>query len=58
MARFETGDRVAHRDRPDEPGTVEAVIEESAYLTRYDIKWDGHRRGQLDEEALAPFPPE
>ena len=52
MATFKLGDRVTHRDRPDERGTVEAVIEESAHGMLYEVKWDAHTRGQFDEGAL------
>jgi hypothetical protein len=55
MPRFKIGVRVTHRDRPDERGTVVSVTEESADGTRYEIKWDGHTRGQLPEEALVPL---
>ncbi len=48
MTSFKIGDRVTHRDRPDERGTVEAVINESAYGMLYEVRWDGSTRGQFD----------
>ena len=56
MSRFKVGDRVAHRDRLAECGTIEAINVASPHVTLYDVKWDGHTRGQLEEEALAPCP--
>jgi hypothetical protein len=52
VTTFKLGDRVTRPDRPDERGTVEAVITESAYGVLYEVKWDAHARGQFDGDAL------
>jgi len=62
MPRFKVGDRVIHRDRPDERGTIMRVIkdvpDDAPGSTRYEIRWDGKVRGTLAEEALEPVPTE
>lgn len=62
MPRFKVSDRVVHRDRPDERGTIMRVIKDASDdapgSTRYEITWDGKVRGTLAEEALEPVPTE
>jgi hypothetical protein len=58
MPRFKAGDRVVHRDRRDEPGTVVEVIEEGNPPPFYlcVVRWDGGTRGRIMEDALEPLP--
>jgi hypothetical protein len=56
MPRFKIGDRVVHRDRLDERGTIIEVIEEGGLppLYLYDVRWDSGFHGRMAEDVLEP----
>jgi hypothetical protein len=51
--RFKIGDRVAHRDLPQQCGRVEAVKADGSYIVRFA---GGELRGHLAEEELVAYP--
>jgi hypothetical protein len=53
--RFKIGDRVAHKDLPQQCGRVEAVKTDGSYIVRFA---DGELRGHLAEEDFMPYPEE
>jgi hypothetical protein len=57
MPKFKLTDRVVHRDRKDEPGTIMEVIEEGdpPPVILYSVRWDGGTRGRIAEDALEPL---
>ncbi|HME03393.1 MAG TPA: DUF2007 domain-containing protein [Solirubrobacteraceae bacterium] len=52
---FEIGDRVAHRDQPDDWGTIVAILPEG-HGGLYQVAWDRHAAGPYVEDVLVPRP--
>ncbi len=53
MASFKLGDRVSHLERPDECGTIVAVLDHGLGDVRYRIDWDSDP-ALVVESALVP----
>ena len=52
---FKIGDRVAHRDQPDDWGTIVAILPEGRGGL-YQVAWDRHAAGPYVEDVLVPRP--
>jgi len=51
MSSFKLGDRVANNARPEDCGTVVAVLDLGPGEIRYRVEWD-HAPALVDESAL------
>jgi hypothetical protein len=55
MARFNVGERVEYREKPNDCGTIEEILSEGEAGALYAINWDNHPGpGELAEAALLP----
>jgi hypothetical protein len=52
MALFRVGDRVASSERPDEAGTIAAIIADDPAGAVYDVNWDHEPASTIDEAIL------
>jgi hypothetical protein len=52
VALFRVGDRVASIERPDEAGTITAIVADDPAGAVYDVNWDDKPASTIDEAVL------
>jgi hypothetical protein len=52
VALFRVGDRVASIERPDEAGTITAIIADDPAGAVYHVNWDESATSAIDEAVL------
>jgi hypothetical protein len=58
VALFRVGDRVARIERPNDPGTITAIVADDPAGAVYCVDWDRDAAGDISEAVLVRASPQ